>query len=209
MQAPLVDRAVGDAGAARRCRTWLLDRCEDRGLWFALREGFEQPRPLTVSQLADQFRTDADMQSVARLYAADHLGKRDWSLAQVLESVIADEHVPYLAALRYRPTGLAKREEWEHVWEQQREEDRTGERLDHRRPAEVQAGRLRQAVVLVAARQARRAQGAVHLLPGRRAPTPTRRCCSAGPGGITRIRRRCWSTWSTTAAPTPGGAWTG
>jgi hypothetical protein len=109
---------------------WLLDRCEDRRLWFALREGFEQPRPLTVSQLADQFRTDEDMQSVAQLYAADHLGKRDWTLAQVLAAVVAVEHVPYLAALRYRESGLAKRAEWERVWEKQREEDRTGQRLD-------------------------------------------------------------------------------
>jgi hypothetical protein len=85
---------------------------------------------LTVSQLADQFRTDEDMQSVAQLYAADHLGKRDWTLAQVLAAVVAVEHVPYLAALRYRESGLAKRAEWERVWEKQREEDRTGQRLD-------------------------------------------------------------------------------
>jgi hypothetical protein len=111
-------------------QSWLLDRCEDRRLWFALRDGFEQPRPLTVSQLADHFRADEEMQAVASLYAADHLGRRDWPLAQVLESVIADEHVPYLAALRYRASGLAKRGEWERVWEQQRAEGRTGERID-------------------------------------------------------------------------------
>lgn len=109
---------------------WLLDRCEDRQLWFTQRDGFQQPRPLTVSQLADQFRSDEDVQSVAQLYGADHLGKRDWTLAQVLEAVIADEHVPYLAVLRYRDSGLTKRAEWERVWEQQREEDRTGQRLD-------------------------------------------------------------------------------
>ncbi|MGH3636900.1 MAG: DUF7008 domain-containing protein, partial [Mycobacterium sp.] len=39
-------------------------------------------------------------------------------------------HVPYLAALRYKDTGLRKREQWEQVWEQQREEDRSGTRLD-------------------------------------------------------------------------------
>jgi hypothetical protein len=111
-------------------KAWLLDRCENRDLWFTLREGFEQPRPLTVSQLADQFRGDEDLQAVARLYATDHLGKRDATLAQVLESVIVDQHVPYLAALRYKDSGLAKRAEWERVWELQREEDRTGERRD-------------------------------------------------------------------------------
>ncbi|KRV48659.1 DNA methylase [Wenjunlia vitaminophila] len=111
-------------------RTWLLDRCEDASLWFALREGVRQPRTLTVSQLADGLRDDADINSVAQLYAADHMGKPDLPLAGVLAEVIADEHVPYLAAMRYKDTGLRNREQWEHVWELQREEDRTGKRLD-------------------------------------------------------------------------------
>ncbi len=111
-------------------RTWLLDRCEREDLWFGLRDGVRHPRTLTISQLADQFKDDADMQSVAALYATDHLGKRDLPLAKVLEEVLADEHVPYLAALRYKDSGLRKRAEWETVWEKQREEDRTGKRLD-------------------------------------------------------------------------------
>ncbi|WP_051363051.1 BREX-2 system adenine-specific DNA-methyltransferase PglX [Amycolatopsis thermoflava] len=115
---------------AEALETWLLDRCERRDLWYGLRDGFEQPRVLTVSQLADAFRDDKDMHSVAQLYATDHLGKRDLTLAQVLERVIADEHVPFLAAMRYKDSGLRKRAQWEHVWEQQREEDRTGERLN-------------------------------------------------------------------------------
>ncbi|MCA1709039.1 MAG: BREX-2 system adenine-specific DNA-methyltransferase PglX, partial [Actinobacteria bacterium] len=96
-------------------RSWLLDRCEDPNLWFTRREGVKHPRTLTVNQLADQFRTDEDMHSVAALYAADHLGKRDLTLAQVLAEIVADEHVPYLAALRYKDTGLRKRAEWEQV----------------------------------------------------------------------------------------------
>ncbi|MFE1909535.1 BREX-2 system adenine-specific DNA-methyltransferase PglX, partial [Streptomyces gardneri] len=111
-------------------RTWLLDRCEDEDLWFALRDGFRAPRTLTVSQLADALRQDADVQAVAELYAADHMGKRDATLATVLADVIASEHVPYLAALRYKDPGLRKREQWEQVWDLQREEDKTGERLD-------------------------------------------------------------------------------
>ncbi|ACU95595.1 hypothetical protein Svir_05210 [Saccharomonospora viridis DSM 43017] len=111
-------------------RTWLLDRCERRDLWFGLRDGFSQPRTLTVNQLADQFRDDADMHAVAALYASDHLGKPDLPLARVLETIIADQHVPYLAALRYKDSGLRKRAQWEQVWEKQREEDRTGQRLD-------------------------------------------------------------------------------
>ncbi|MDQ7809057.1 BREX-2 system adenine-specific DNA-methyltransferase PglX [Amycolatopsis sp. A133] len=115
---------------AEALETWLLDRCERRDLWYSLRDGFEQPRVLTISQLADAFKDDADMQSVAQLYATDHLDKRDLTLAQVLEKIIADEHVPFLPAMRYRDLGLRKRAQWEKVWEQQREEDKTGERLD-------------------------------------------------------------------------------
>ncbi|HEX5496280.1 MAG TPA: DNA methylase, partial [Mycobacteriales bacterium] len=55
---------------------------------------------------------------------------RDAPLADVLAAVVAEEHVPYLAALRYSDTGLRKRAEWEHVWDLQRQEDRTGKRLD-------------------------------------------------------------------------------
>ncbi|MFG2548515.1 BREX-2 system adenine-specific DNA-methyltransferase PglX [Streptomyces sp. NPDC048581] len=109
---------------------WLLDRCEDPALWFSLREGAKQPRTLTVNQLADALSSDADFNAVAALYASDHLNKPDLPLGQVLADVIADEHVPYLAAMRYKDPGLRKREQWKEVWEQQREEDRTGQRLD-------------------------------------------------------------------------------
>ncbi|GAA1837111.1 BREX-2 system adenine-specific DNA-methyltransferase PglX [Pseudonocardia alni subsp. carboxydivorans] len=115
---------------ATALRTWLLDRCEDRGLWYALRDGIEQPRTLTVSQLADRFPPDADIHAAAALYAEDHLDRRDMTLAQVLEQVVADEHVPYLAAMRYKDSGLEKRAEWERTWEGQREEDRTGKNLN-------------------------------------------------------------------------------
>ncbi|MDB1088772.1 BREX-2 system adenine-specific DNA-methyltransferase PglX [Streptomyces sp. ACA25] len=111
-------------------RNWLLDRCEKQELWYEVREGLKRPRPMTVNYLADQLSTDVDFVSVAALYASDHLGKPDLPLAQTLSEVIADEHVPYLAAMRYKDPGLRKRAQWEEVWRQQREEDRTGERLD-------------------------------------------------------------------------------
>ncbi|MER6470301.1 BREX-2 system adenine-specific DNA-methyltransferase PglX [Streptomyces collinus] len=119
---------------AAALRNWLLDAAEREDLWFEERDGFTVPRPLTVNQLADALRHDQDVQAVAELYAADHLGKRDASLATVLAAVIEAEHVPYLAALRYKDTGLRKRDQWEQVWEQQREEDRTGQRLDIKVP---------------------------------------------------------------------------
>ncbi|CAL9565419.1 BREX-2 system adenine-specific DNA-methyltransferase PglX [Streptomyces sp. enrichment culture] len=119
---------------AAALRSWLLDAAEREELWFEEQDGYTVPRPLTVNQLADALRHDEDVQAVAALYAADHLGKRDASLATVLAAVIEAEHVPYAAALRYKDSGLRKRAQWEQVWEQQREEDRTGQRLDIKVP---------------------------------------------------------------------------
>ncbi|MDJ0462986.1 BREX-2 system adenine-specific DNA-methyltransferase PglX [Streptomyces sp. H27-C3] len=113
-------------------RSWLLDRCEDKSLWFHVLNDFEQPRTLTVGQLADELEKRSDAEAIlntARLYAT-HLGKPNLSLALVLADVVDAEHVPYLSAYRYKEAGLRKRAQWENVWEQQRQEDRTGEQLD-------------------------------------------------------------------------------
>jgi hypothetical protein len=107
-------------------RNWLLERCEDRNLWYVTsQQGAGQPRPMTVSRLADRLRCDADVIAVARL-----LSGPDADLAEVLKEIIVDEHVPYLAQLRYSGTGLLKRLLWEKTWDLQREEDRTGQRMD-------------------------------------------------------------------------------
>lgn len=107
-------------------RTWLLDRCEDRALWHAPDgRGGEQPWPMTVNRLADRLRDNADVVSVARLYAGT-----DADLADVLRQIVADEHVPFWACYRYTGTGLLKRTLWEQTWDLQREEDRTGKQLD-------------------------------------------------------------------------------
>ena len=106
---------------ARRLTTWLLDKCEDRSLWY---DG-DDPRPMTVNRLADRLRTDAEVVATAR-----QLKGPDADLADVLKEIIADEHVPFLAACRYKPSGLDKRAQWERTWDLQREEDATGQRLD-------------------------------------------------------------------------------
>ncbi|WP_221448295.1 BREX-2 system adenine-specific DNA-methyltransferase PglX [Saccharothrix violaceirubra] len=130
---------------AEALRDWLLDRCENPDLWYALRDTIKQPRALTVNQLADKLGSDADLVAVAQLYATDHLGKRDLTLAETLERIVADQHVPYLAALRYKDSGLRKRAEWENVWELQREEDRTGRQLDIPVPSKYGSGDFRRA----------------------------------------------------------------
>ena len=107
---------------ASALKTWLLDRCEERSLWYGP-DG--QPRAMTVNRLTDLLRPDTDVVSVARLYAG-----QDADLFDVLNRIIADEHVPFLAVYRYKGEGLVKRTLWELTWERQREEDRTGQRLD-------------------------------------------------------------------------------
>jgi hypothetical protein len=115
-----------DKKESEALRAWLLARCEHRDLWFASSDmGADEPRPMTVNRLADRLREDADFVSVARLYAGP-----DADLAEVIAEIIDTEHVPYLAALRYKDTGMRKWQRWENTWRLQREEDTIGQRLD-------------------------------------------------------------------------------
>ncbi len=95
---------------------WLLDRLEDRSLWF---DG-DYAVTRTVAQLADRVSTDEDWMSVARVYS----GSVDVDALAVVTSLVADEQVPAQAAARYRPSGRRKRVEWERTWDLQRAEDR-------------------------------------------------------------------------------------
>ena len=102
-------------------RDWLLDRVEDRGFWF---DGHGRPRPRSVAQLADEVNRDADMVSVLALWE----GRPDVPVTQSLVRLLSDEAVPYLAAYRYKDSGLRKREAWEETWWLQRRED-AGEKV--------------------------------------------------------------------------------
>lgn len=125
---------------AAALRAWLLDRCERRELWFAPDDmGVEQPRPMTVSRLADRLREDGEFVSVARLHAGE-----DADLASVVAEITCAEHVPFLAAWRHKETGLRKRAQWEDTWDLQRQEDATGERLDIPVPPKYTSADFRQ-----------------------------------------------------------------
>ncbi|MGP3988574.1 BREX-2 system adenine-specific DNA-methyltransferase PglX [Streptomyces sp. 3N207] len=97
----------------RALKSWLLDRMENRELWFP--DG--QPTILTLDQLTSALSLDEDFVSVAELYAPRT------ELATIVADLLTEEHVPFLPALRYKPSGLKKREDWEHVWDLQRKED--------------------------------------------------------------------------------------
>ncbi|MFD3354797.1 BREX-2 system adenine-specific DNA-methyltransferase PglX [Streptomyces fradiae] len=103
-----------DALQEKALRSWLLDRMENRDLWF---DENGQPAILTLARLIDGLSRDEDFVSVAKLYAP----RKD--LAKVVAELITDEHVPFLSALRYKPSGLKKRADWEEVWDLQRQED--------------------------------------------------------------------------------------
>ncbi|WP_053763861.1 BREX-2 system adenine-specific DNA-methyltransferase PglX [Streptomyces sp. AS58] len=108
-------KTVGwDALQEKALRSWLLDRMEDRDHWF---DENGQPAILTLARLTDVLSRDEDFVSVAKLYAPRK------ELAKVVAELIADEHVPFLPALRYKPSGLKKRADWEEVWDLQRKED--------------------------------------------------------------------------------------
>lgn len=95
-------------------RDWLCDRLEDRAFWFRPDPGLR-----SVAQLADTLRADADFVVIARLYM------RDADLTDVVTELVRDQHVPFLAGLRYTDSGIRIRirREWERAWELQRQED--------------------------------------------------------------------------------------
>lgn len=102
--------------ADRALRSWLLDRLEDRSLWFTSQG---QVRPQSVSQLADTLGRDPEFRSVVDLWQ----GRRDTDLEAALTALVGTEAVPYLAALRLKESGLRKFADWQRTWDLQRRED--------------------------------------------------------------------------------------
>jgi hypothetical protein len=110
-----------DAREAAALRNWLLDRLERAELW---RDNAGRPQPQSVAQLADRLASDADFLSVLDVWTG-HSGS---DVVKELGRLLAEEHVPHLAAIRYKEPGLRVRAEWESTWDLQRRED-AGERV--------------------------------------------------------------------------------
>ncbi|MFC8034198.1 BREX-2 system adenine-specific DNA-methyltransferase PglX [Streptomyces griseoincarnatus] len=108
----------------RALKDWLLDRIEDRSHWF---DENGMPALVTLSRLTDNLSRDDDFVSVAKIYAPHK------ELPAVVAELMTTEHVPFLAALRYKPSGLKKRADWEHVWDLQRQEDAAPDELAKRK----------------------------------------------------------------------------
>jgi hypothetical protein len=100
----------------RALRDWLLDRLEHRRFWI---DAQGRPSPKSVAQLADEVARDSDLVSVLALWE----GRRDAPVTKSLVRLLEPEAVPYLAAYRYKDSGLRTREAWEQTWALQRRED--------------------------------------------------------------------------------------
>ena len=96
----------------RALRNWLLDRLESPAYWPELRLA-------TVRTLAERAATDTDFHQVAARYT----GHQGIDLVPLVAALVEAESVPALPVQRYKPSGLAKRADWERIWELQRRED--------------------------------------------------------------------------------------
>jgi hypothetical protein len=105
-------------------RERLLDHCESPRLWWETSPGGRRPVARTVRELAELLLTDTDFNELTAQYAIHFAPGR--SALEILLELLADEHVPQAAPLRYKASGLRKRKEWEELWEAQRREDRGG-----------------------------------------------------------------------------------
>jgi hypothetical protein len=94
------------------CENWLLDRLEDKRYWPRIELH-------STAQLADRASADAEFMQVAALYR----GRADFDLAALVAELVEGESVPFLPILRYKASGLRKREVWERTWDLQRQED--------------------------------------------------------------------------------------
>ncbi|USI91687.1 BREX-2 system adenine-specific DNA-methyltransferase PglX [Rhodococcus pyridinivorans] len=105
-----------DVKLQRALRDWLLDKLEDPTLWFT---PHGTPLPRSVSELAGHVEKNPEFIEALDLWA----GQKDAPVTATLVKLLSDQAVPYLAALRYKESGLRKRAEWERVWDLQRDED--------------------------------------------------------------------------------------
>lgn len=98
----------------------ILDRLEEPSLWA----DYQGPAARSVAQLADLLRGDHVLHELTQAIT----GNAEPDLAAVIAGLAPKEAVPYLAAHRYKPSGLEKFREWQLVWDVQRRED-AGEKV--------------------------------------------------------------------------------
>jgi hypothetical protein len=101
----------------RALKNWLLDRLESPRYWPDA--SHQEARLQSVAELSDKASGDRDFLQVSAIYR----GREDFDVAALVAELVESESVPFLPVLRYKPTGLRKREVWEQTWDLQRRED--------------------------------------------------------------------------------------
>ena len=101
----------------RALRNWLLNRLESPRYWPDASRN--EPALQPTAQLSDKASGDHDFLQVAALYR----GRPDFNVSALVNELIESEAVPFLPVLRYKPSGLRKREVWERTWNLQRKQD--------------------------------------------------------------------------------------
>jgi hypothetical protein len=112
-----------------------LDRLERPELWRDAHGAVT----LSVAQLADKVRGDALLAGLLEALA----GSPQYDLVPMLTELVKDQSVPYLAAYRYKESGVEKYRTWQRVWDLQRRED-AGERVDIPVPPKYKPADFRQ-----------------------------------------------------------------
>jgi hypothetical protein len=114
-----------DDQLSRALRSWLLQRLEsyldfDGRMNDDGKSTAQLPVALvSVGRLADIARRDPQSHEVGALYLDDEA----FDVTRLVTELVESESVPLLPILRYKPSGLRKRAEWESTWELQRQED--------------------------------------------------------------------------------------
>jgi hypothetical protein len=117
----------------RAARDWLLARLEgyfhEGQRVCELKDGFDpsasgfvaakQAALTTTSQLAGTAQSDAAFLAVAEQL----MGGPGFSVPKLVRELVESASVPFLPSQRYKPSGLLKGRDWEHVWDLQRKED--------------------------------------------------------------------------------------
>ncbi|WP_405912439.1 BREX-2 system adenine-specific DNA-methyltransferase PglX [Streptomyces sp. NBC_00963] len=108
-------------------KEWLLARMERRELWYEPdHQGIDRPRTRSVAELVERLAADEAFTAVTALFAPGQ------ELKDIVAKLVEDQHVPFLAALRYKKPAMDTiRPVWEQVWRQQRAEDEATAAGDH------------------------------------------------------------------------------
>ncbi|UFP97042.1 BREX-2 system adenine-specific DNA-methyltransferase PglX [Gloeobacter morelensis MG652769] len=138
----------------RALRNWLLERLESYFDFDGRMNDGRKPTAridvslTSIARLTDIARRDAEFMEVAELYRENPT----FDVYKLVEELVEAESVPLLPVLRYKPTGLRKRAEWEETWKLQRQEDAIDTRTklpmdDPRYLIKIAAEELKQEVV--------------------------------------------------------------